>query len=444
MRFGHDHFFGSSLLGGDGVLFMKNKQLLGTVALRKRSCACLMIAPNLSSLLAILVSAPNLQLVHGTAFLETFKQPAPRERQRTTSTWARLLDITRRTPASRTKCPLYISRGPTEVTSSARIATHGDLTYRVLEPKNVPSSVSSSVSPGVPVVMIHPVGIGMAAWFWSKVFAAWSAVSLDPEAAVSSIPNFTTGPPPLYALNLRGCAIQDARATNTSVDCSTPLSLQRWVQDTANFISQVVLSSSASQARPNLFDLSFLRREAPPSGCHLVVQGGLAPVGLMLAQEYPSLIRSLSLTSPPEELIVASDEEVSKNLGLLSSTLGDAAIEILLENRLAIRAFSNLFLFDAPCDAEWVDRATAEACADVRKAVQFFNAGGCNGVAASDVRLSQPLLVLEGQADPRRRAREYVSEAPEIEFQTIPGKNVLPWESPLETAQAIQEFIARC
>jgi hypothetical protein len=161
----------------------------------------------------------------------------------------------------------------------------------------------------------------------------------------------------------------------------------------------------------------------------------------MLAQELPSLIKSLTLTSPPEELTIAGDQEVTKNLNLLSSPLGNAAIELLLENKLAIQVFSDLFLFAAKCDNEWIQQADAEACSDVRKAVQFFNAGGCCRITSSDIQLQQPLLILKGQADPRQRSQDYVSAAPRIESRTIPGKNVLPWESPVDTTKTIQEFI---
>ena len=58
----------------------------------------------------------------------------------------------------------------------------------------------------------------------------------------------------------------------------------------------------------------------------------------------------------------------------LQTPLGGASVA-LLENRAAIRLFSNLFLFEEEADAAWLDEACADCSAAVRAPVLAFNAG---------------------------------------------------------------------
>jgi pimeloyl-ACP methyl ester carboxylesterase len=322
---------------------------------------------------------------------------------------------------------------------------------------------------GNPVVMIHPVGIGMAAWFYDRLIMAWGETTTTTESAI---------PPPLYAVNLRGCGFHDARDAGVPFDPSAQLqkpSWEEWVNDCAHFLDRVALNNnkpvSASSVAPppspaaaaaaaarldpsrwfsalGRFRTNDNGNNKPRRKCHLVVQGGLAPLGIVLAQRYPDRVQSLTLCSPPDPLEGASPQEIDSNLKQLASPLGNAAIGALLENPVAIRLFSNLFLFGTlPCDAEWVRQANAEAHPLVRPAVQYFNAGGCCQVSADGAKLDVPVLILQGSEDPRteRRSSTYgaiSSSASAVQFATLPNaQNVLPWEAPKETAAAIQEFI---
>jgi pimeloyl-ACP methyl ester carboxylesterase len=286
----------------------------------------------------------------------------------------------------------------------------------------------------------------MASWFYDRMLETWPTVETSRtdaqnhrEGPVDSSPSSAT----LFAINLRGCGRRDASLLQSDVDSATPISLETWVQDCATFVEDVVLKDLESPSPPTSFPFAFLPQKPSSKRCHLVVQGGLAPLGLELARRYPGRIRSLTLCSPPEVLQVAPQADVEKNLRLLASPLGNAAIERLLENPAAIRLFSNLFLFASPCDAEWVRQASSECGPEVRRAVQFFNAGGCSRVASADLPpLEPPVLILQGSQDLRRRSPDYVASKSRVEFRTLLGaKNVLPWEAPTETAAAIQDFV---
>jgi pimeloyl-ACP methyl ester carboxylesterase len=319
------------------------------------------------------------------------------------------------------------------------------LSYRTKEAaKSAPFLTNKRNGTSDPFVLIHPVGIGMASWFYDRMLEAWPTAGrsrTDEQNQREAPPDPSSSSATLFAINLRGCGRRDARLLQSAVDSAAPISLERWVQDCAAFVDDVVLKDPSLPSPP--FPFAFLPQKPSSKRCHLVVQGGLAPLGLELARRYPGRIRSLTLCSPPEVLQVAPQADVEKNLRLLASPLGNAAIERLLENPAAIRLFSNLFLFASPCDAEWVRQASSECGPEVRRAVQFFNAGGCSRVASADLPpLEPPVLILQGSQDLRRRSPDYVASKSRVEFRTLLGaKNVLPWEAPTETAAAIQDFV---
>jgi pimeloyl-ACP methyl ester carboxylesterase len=293
------------------------------------------------------------------------------------------------------------------------------------------------------IVLIHPVGIGMASWFYDRLLEAWPKAAVSGRYDQNDREGLTSAT--LFAPNLRGCGRQDASLFHSVVDTVTLISFEGWVQDCAAFVDTVVMKESPLFTPPASFPFTFRPRKPNDNRCHLVVQGGLAPLGLELARRYPRTIRSLTLCSPPEVLRITPQADIEKNLRLLASPLGNAAIERLLENPIAIRLFSDLFLFASPCDPEWVRQASLECGHVVRRAVQFFNSGGCSRVTSADLPpLDQPVLILQGSADVRRRTAEYVASTSRVEVRTLQGaKNVLPWEASVETAAAIQDFICR-
>lgn len=170
-----------------------------------------------------------------------------------------------------------------------------------------------------PLLLIHPVGIGLASWFWDKFVESWEGAEL-------------------FIPDLIGCGdgdvwIPEERGLFLPLD---------WVR--------------ACEA---------LWRQSIRRPCIVVVQGGLAPVGVrMCARENDEwqggrAVCGLVLTSPPtwDDMVnPALESKVQDNYERLSSRLGQRAFDIL-ENRFFIRFFSNLFLFGKgrKADDRWLD-----------------------------------------------------------------------------------------
>jgi hypothetical protein len=175
----------------------------------------------------------------------------------------------------------------------------------------------------------------------------------------------------------------------------------------------------------------------------VVSQGGLAPIAVLLAARNPDLVGQLVLASPPQwkEMTTSIPEQVlARNYNFLRSPLGNLAFEVL-ESRIAIALFSNLFLFASPCDSDWLDSAEREMGKQARSPVAVFNAGfALNRSLESELlSLSQRTLVVQGQDDQRNR-QAYVDRMKNCLLEMAPGKNVIPWENPNEFLALILTF----
>lgn len=347
------------------------------------------------------------------------------------------------------------------------------LSYRVWKAKGGVKTPSS-----LPVLLIHPVGIGQGAWYWDQLCQALQRK--EKESRSQRV---------CYALNLLGCGLQDGGdAWNDAVTRNKkndkknqPYALNRilslWIQDCQALLQQRILSAAASAAgkqtrsQPlatsfsfdSLWPSAFPWKKSNSQRCHVVVQGGLAPLGLLLAARCPDQVASLVLTSPPPSFQEATTplplREIDQNLQFLTSRpFGDWALTNL-ERKWAIEVFSNLFLFHQPCDATWIQKCLHEARPEARPPVQAFNAGelqrpeawhellpgGMSGDTSAIIRelIQQPVLIVQGQADTKQRKEarlDYIRVLPDCRMETLPGKSVVPWESPDETVQALLSF----
>jgi pimeloyl-ACP methyl ester carboxylesterase len=255
-----------------------------------------------------------------------------------------------------------------------------------------------------PLLLVHPVGIGLSSWFWDRFFDEWEYGEI-------------------YAPDLIGCGGSKGpswRALSALEDWSAGCE-ELWRQH--------------MDERP----------------CVVVAQGGLAPVGVRLSHwcgQDKAIVAGLVLTSPPtwgDMTSAVPAAELERNLRALSTPLGSAAVG-LLENHGAIRFFSDLFLFEEKSDEEWLEKACAGCGAAVRPPVIAFNAGVLQA-RSYEVPLrtmGTPTLVVSGRSDKRESDRQaYAAEMRACELATLPGCNVLPWESAKETAGAIADFIQR-
>ena len=84
-----------------------------------------------------------------------------------------------------------------------------------------------------------------------------------------------------------------------------------------------------------------------PNGCVVVVQGGLASVGVLLSARNPtSVVSRLILTSPPiyDDMVnPAPQDELQKNYNFLTSKIFGGFAFTLLETRPLIKFFPMLF-----------------------------------------------------------------------------------------------------
>ena len=266
------------------------------------------------------------------------------------------------------------------------------------------------------VLLIHPVGIGLNSWFWSKLMDIWQN---DDNQAFN-----------LIAPDLIGCGLSNG---GDAWDPSRhPLSFPLgWVQGIEPLLPTCTKSSQ----------------------CVVVVQGGLAPVGVLLAARNPNVVTNLVLCSPPtyQDMIApVPEDELDRNYRFLTNPWTANPAFWILEQPWALRFFSNAFLFANPCDDEWIQQAqwgtrTADGTPStlVRNPVAAFNAGFCQHRSFEEelTTLSQPTLILSGEKDKRSR-QGFVDAMKDCAWaQLSKCCNVLPWEDPVHVYRAISEFV---
>ena len=241
-----------------------------------------------------------------------------------------------------------------------------------------------------PIILIHPVGIGLSSWFWKKILDSYD------------------NNPAIYAPDLIGCGINhgaDAWYPDKN-GLFFPLS---WVEGVETLMNTIVIPRWKDGQLPFFRDNS--------SGCLVVAQGGLAPVGIMLAKRNTCISDLMPmLTSPPtyNDITTAIPQaELTKNYNFLSSKILGRLAFALLESRDVIKFFSDLFLFQDKCDEEWLDEAQKELCVKARPPVQAFNAGLLQHRSFEEElrKMTQPLWIVSGEGDKRVKDRQlYQSE----------------------------------
>ena len=241
-----------------------------------------------------------------------------------------------------------------------------------------------------PLLLIHPVGIGLSSWFWEPFMESWSYSDI-------------------FCPDLIGCGLIGDKWDPNERGLFFPLD---WVRQCETLIHDILNSQP----------------------CVVMTQGGLAPVGILLAKRNPSSVKQLILCSPPtwNELTKALGQtELKRNYDLLRSEYGELAFSFL-EQKWAIKFFSDLFLFEGEADSIWIELAFAECTAANRSAVAVFNAGLLQHRSYKEElkELSQPTLILTGNEDKRQRGRiPYARNMMNCRLRSVPGCNVLPWES---------------
>mmetsp|Transcript_5865 Transcript_5865/g.8605 ORF Transcript_5865/g.8605 Transcript_5865/m.8605 type:complete len:385 (-) Transcript_5865:165-1319(-) len=281
-----------------------------------------------------------------------------------------------------------------------------------------------------PLVLLHPVGVGISSWFWAKLMASYNGNN-----------------PAIYAPDLIGCGLEHG-ADPWFPDEKGMFFPSSWVEGVETLIQTIALPNQKDSKSPFGNILQNLQRgdSGRNSGCTVVVQGGLAPVGVMLAARNPLTVSKLMLTSPPiyQDMITAvPQQELEKNYNFLKSPLFGPLAFGILENRGIIRFFSDLFLFADVCDEEWLDQTILEAREEARSPIQAFNAGLLQHRSFEEelTSLQQKTIVLSGENDKRESDRApYALEMKRCILKKVGGCNVMPWENPEAVIEVIKDL----
>jgi pimeloyl-ACP methyl ester carboxylesterase len=266
-----------------------------------------------------------------------------------------------------------------------------------------------------PLLLIHPIGVGLAGWFWHRFAQAMASTGTSPD---------------LYVPDLLGCG--------HSSKPKVAYYAEDWADQVAHFLAQVV-------QRPVV----------------LVVQGGCLPIGLWLMAhpKAQGLIQSLVLSGPPGMKLMTTPTSPRRqtllwNL-LFSGPVGSGFFRYARrEAFLASFSRRQLFAEEQDIDREWLDQLQQDAQdAGGRHAVYSFLAGFWRqDYTALMAAISVPTLVIFGDAasginrlsrtdPPQQRLEDYLRQIPTAAGRMIPGRNVLPYESTTAFMEIVRDWL---
>lgn len=279
---------------------------------------------------------------------------------------------------------------------------------------------------GVALLLIHPIGVGLSRKFWQPFIQQWR----QQQAAVDRPGSV------IYNVDLLGCGDSDMP--------SQAYRPEDWAAQLAYFIEQV--------------------GQGPVV---LVVQGALLPVAVRL-MELPAAdhVKGLVLSGPPAWRLMTTPTPTWKQTlvwRLLASPLGNLFYRYARREQF-LRSFSQRQLFEHAEDVtdSWLSmlRTGAKDMAS-RYAVFSFLAGFWRqDYAEAIAQIQPPVMVVMGETAStidrttaqevqkttdnasQSRLQDYLDHFPHAQGVSIPGRNVPPYESAAEFAQAIAPFIA--
>ncbi len=277
------------------------------------------------------------------------------------------------------------------------------------------SQAASAQGNCLPLVLIHPIGVGLSRRFWDRFCQAWRHQGYGNS---------------LYLPDLLGCGDGDMPAVAYRTE--------DWADQLLFFLQTVV-------NRPSV----------------LVVQGALFPVAIALAQleEAQTWVRGLVLSGPPAWSVMTTPTPHWQTK-LLWNLLFEPPVGPLFyryaRRRNFIESFSvrQLFADAADVDDAWLamlDDGAANPAS--RYAVFSFLASFWRQDYTERLAgLNIPTLVTVGDRassisrsgkteTPQDRISEYLKGLPQAEAKLVGGRNVLPYESTTEFVTAIAPFV---
>lgn len=266
-----------------------------------------------------------------------------------------------------------------------------------------------------PLVLIHPIGVGLSSAFWQRFI----------DQFVSQ--NSAT----IYNPDLLGCGECDMPSV-----AYYPLD---WAQQLQHFIKTVV-------KQPVI----------------LVVQGASFPIAIKLTQLLEShWIKGLVLSAPPawRTMTYAAKPRQQKLLWNLvfNSPVGLGNLFYrYARRRQFLESFSirQLFADQSQVDSLWLEELIKGATdLQSRYAVFSFLAGFWREDYATDIaNIASPTLIIfgeqsssisqEGKSETvQERLNYYTANLPQGQGCTIPGRNVLPYESTTDFTKVVANFL---
>jgi len=273
------------------------------------------------------------------------------------------------------------------------------------------TSVDHGTTPTL--LLIHPIGVGLSSRFWDRFIQRWRSETADIE---------------LLAPDLIGCG---------NAPCSTaPLTPNDWAQPLLTLLKE---------------------RNAGP--VVVVTQGSSLPIALALMHQAPEWVSGLAVISPPGWRVLQEPFPIerSKRLWrwLFQGPIGNLFYRYA-RRRGFLLSFSkkNLFADADAVDEEWLETLRQGSRAmETRWAVYSFLAGFWRRDWEPQLtQLGLPLLVVFGRSatgigrsrdwdDVDQRLATYRQKLPAAEIETIPGRNVLPYESTEACVQCVSTWL---
>ncbi|MBD1943937.1 alpha/beta hydrolase [Coleofasciculus sp. FACHB-712] len=280
----------------------------------------------------------------------------------------------------------------------------------------VHTAINPNTNEGTPLLLIHPIGVGLSRKFWQRFCREWY------EAGRRN---------PIYNPDLLGCGESDMPHVAYS-----PLD---WAQQLQHFLQTVV-------KKPVI----------------VVVQGALLPVAIELVrlETNSNFIRGLVLAGPPALTLLAKPRanwRQKLTWNLLDSPFGSAFYRYARREQF-LRSFSTKQLFEKAdsVDREWLQTLEKGATdPKTRHAVFSFLAGFWRQDYRDAIAsISQPTLVVVGDTassisqagkgeTPDERLADYQKSLPNAEGIKMLGRNVLPYESTVEFVNVVTNFVAK-
>ena len=276
-----------------------------------------------------------------------------------------------------------------------------------------PSSESTAEA-GIPLMLLHPIGVGLSRYFWHRFCGQWRQ---------------TGHSNPIYNPDLLGCGESEMpRVAYNPGD---------WAEQLQYFLQTIV-------KKPVV----------------LLVQGAELAVALALLQRQtePNYLQGLVLAGPPAWAVMTEETptwQQKLTWNILDSPVGSAFYRYARRPQF-LRSFSErqLFADNSAVDAQWLESLLGGAVNPAsRYAVFSFLAGFWRqDYEKAIAAISQPTLVVVGEKatsisrtgqseTPEQRSREYLKHLPQGVSRQIPGRNVLPYESTAEFVAVVAEFV---